>query len=118
MVTFEADAVKADVTTLNNEGAEPGSSLHSWRCEYPERFGPCTCTEQTAKEIVAVLVPMLRAHIADGIRQLGHHVDCDAYAPLYDDPRDLRARITGEPCSCGIEDAVRIAEGRMEEDPR
>lgn len=33
---------------LLDEGGGPGSSLHSWRCEYPDRYGPCTCVADTA----------------------------------------------------------------------
>jgi hypothetical protein len=30
-------------------------SLHSWRCKYPERYGPCSCIEETARAILAAL---------------------------------------------------------------
>jgi len=36
-------------------GGAPGSSLHSWRCEYPERYGTCTCVRDLAASIVAAL---------------------------------------------------------------
>lgn len=45
-----------EVTDLiNSEGGGPGSSLHSWRCEYPDRYGPCDCVESLAQEIVALI---------------------------------------------------------------
>lgn len=41
---------------LLNEGGAPGSSLHSWRCEYPDRFpNYCTCLEDIAEEIAEAL---------------------------------------------------------------
>ena len=40
---------------LAEEGGEPGRSLHSWRCERPDWFGPCTCLAETAGEIVKAL---------------------------------------------------------------
>lgn len=36
-------------------GAAPGSSLHSWRCEYPDQYGPCRCVPETVVEILADL---------------------------------------------------------------
>jgi hypothetical protein len=30
--------------------------IHSWRCEYPELYGPCTCIEETAMIIVEALI--------------------------------------------------------------
>lgn len=40
---------------LLDEGGGPGSSLHSWRCEHPDRYGDCDCVEQTAEVIVTAL---------------------------------------------------------------
>lgn len=45
--------VEAAAKALTNEGAAPGSSIHSWRCEYPDRCGPCGCVYETAEIIVA-----------------------------------------------------------------
>lgn len=28
---------------------------HSWRCEYPERYGECTCLNDLTKDIMTVL---------------------------------------------------------------
>jgi hypothetical protein len=30
------------------EGGGPGNSIHSWRCDYPDRYGPCSCVAETA----------------------------------------------------------------------
>lgn len=40
---------------INDEGGRPGNSIHSWRCEYPDRYSPCGCVETTAKLILAAL---------------------------------------------------------------
>ena len=36
---------------LRAAGAEPGASIHGWRCEYPDRYGPCNCVADVAAEI-------------------------------------------------------------------
>lgn len=30
------------------------SGIHSWRCEYPDRYGPCTCLEELVDDLNAV----------------------------------------------------------------
>lgn len=32
-----------------------GSSIHSWRCEYPDRYGACTCFADFLDGLVAVV---------------------------------------------------------------
>lgn len=51
----DEERVAAVVKVLTDNGGAPGNSLHSWRCEYPERYGKCDCLEQTAAEIIAAL---------------------------------------------------------------
>ena len=46
---------QAVVKVLTEEGGAPGSSLHSWRCNYPDQYGPCTCLAVTAALILAAL---------------------------------------------------------------
>lgn len=41
--------------TLTDEGGAPGSSLHSWRCEHPDRYGECSCVLEVAREQVEAL---------------------------------------------------------------
>jgi hypothetical protein len=41
---------------LLDEGAGPGNSLHSWRCEYPDRYGPCDCVTGVAQELAQALL--------------------------------------------------------------
>jgi hypothetical protein len=60
MVASE-EAVVAVVKVLLDEGGAPGHSLHSWRCEYPARYGLCTCLEQTAVLILEALASIAPA---------------------------------------------------------
>lgn len=30
-------------------------SIHSWRCEYPDRYGPCGCFAELTDDLVGVL---------------------------------------------------------------
>jgi hypothetical protein len=48
---YDAD-VDIIAAIINREGGEPGNSIHGWRCEYPERYGPCDCVRTIAEEIV------------------------------------------------------------------
>jgi hypothetical protein len=41
---------------LLDEGAGPGNSIHSWRCEYPDRYGPCDCVGEVAQELAQTLL--------------------------------------------------------------
>ena len=41
---------------INDEGGAPGNSLHSWRCEYPDRYGACGCVDQTAQMILDAIL--------------------------------------------------------------
>lgn len=54
-------AEQAATKTLLDKGAAPGHSIHSWRCEHPDRYGKCSCVEETAKEVVAKLRPLIAA---------------------------------------------------------
>lgn len=47
------------------EGGGPGNSIHGWRCEYPERYGPCDCVQELAVLIVDGL-----AHLGDDIEKI------------------------------------------------
>lgn len=56
-----SDAVREAVAqTLINEGAAPGNSIHSWRCEYPDQYGPCNCVRAVADAALAALVETMR----------------------------------------------------------
>lgn len=47
--------VEAAAKALTNEGGVPGGSIHSWRCEYPDRYGECGCVYEVAQIIVAAV---------------------------------------------------------------
>lgn len=47
----------AIVKVLTDEGGVPGHDLHSWRCSYPEQFGPCTCLADVADLILGAIEP-------------------------------------------------------------
>ncbi len=52
------DIVRAITEVINNEGGTPGNNIHSWRCEYPDKYlsdGPCDCVEQIAELIMECL---------------------------------------------------------------
>jgi hypothetical protein len=53
---LESEGAKLQATvTLLAGGAGPGSSLRSWRCEHPDRYGECDCVTETAGEVLAAL---------------------------------------------------------------
>ena len=45
--------VEAVAEALRAEGAD--TNIHGWRCEYPDRYGPCDCVTEAAKAAVAAL---------------------------------------------------------------
>lgn len=48
------EIAKAVSLTLIANGVGPvgPDSMHSWRCEYPDRYGPCECFAETVTDIV------------------------------------------------------------------
>lgn len=40
---------------LSSRPDEFDSSIHSWRCAYPDRYGRCKCFEGTVTDLVAAL---------------------------------------------------------------
>lgn len=55
---------------LRAEGGDPGSSIHGWRCAYPDRYGPCDCLAESAAGILAAIRPLIEAEVraeADGL---------------------------------------------------
>ena len=53
------EARQAAAKALLDEGGGPGNGLHSWRCEYPDRYGPCDCVQEVADLILAAAAPLL-----------------------------------------------------------
>lgn len=43
---------------IANGLAQPGE-LHSWRCDYPDRYGPCDCLGEFVRDMTAAIAPMV-----------------------------------------------------------
>jgi len=43
------------VVLAENGVDEAPATLHSWRCEYPERYGKCDCVAELVTDLVAVV---------------------------------------------------------------
>lgn len=39
---------------LSDNPEEFDSSIHSWRCEYPDTYGQCTCFQELLDQLVAL----------------------------------------------------------------
>lgn len=80
-------ALVAKVTrALLDEGAAPGNSIHSWRCEYPDRYGDCDCVEQTAREVLDAVADQIRAQERERIARA-----IEALPDAYGDGWPMRA---------------------------
>lgn len=44
---------------LWHDPSEYDSSIHDWRCEHPDRYGPCTCFADTVDHVLAAI----RTHV-------------------------------------------------------
>lgn len=63
------EATFAAAQALLDEGGGPGNSIHSWRCEHPDRYGPCDCVQEVADSILAAALPYLtKTHYDDPVR--------------------------------------------------
>ncbi len=40
---------------LAENGVEGNYEMHSWRCNYPDRYGPCDCVETLIDELVEAI---------------------------------------------------------------
>ena len=47
--------VEIIVRVITDWGGATGDGLHSWRCQYPERYGQCDCLADVAQEICDAL---------------------------------------------------------------
>ena len=74
---------------LSDEPGQFDSNIHSWRCEHPDRYGPCSCFQELRDDLTRILAARLagvrdeREVKAEGLRELADDLD----------PRPL-----GEPC--------------------
>ena len=57
--TDAAEAMVVAAAVLVEYGLDrQGGSPHSWRCEYPDRYGPCDCACELAEALVGALLPI------------------------------------------------------------
>ena len=51
-----SDAIEAVLrgAGLTDKPGEFDSSIHSWRCEHPETYGPCDCFQELVRELAEV----------------------------------------------------------------
>ncbi len=59
------DAIREAVIAALAENCigEPGSDMHSWRCAYPDRYGPCDCLAETVTDVIAAVRPLIEADL-------------------------------------------------------
>lgn len=99
------EARKAAAKALLDEGGGPGNSFHSWRCEYPDRYGPCDCVQEVADSILAVAAPLLVSAEAE---RLQAELDRIANIPIIAYTLDLEAQIERRRLDLGaIQDLTR-----------
>lgn len=58
------DLTERITRVLEGQGLTPhpdkyDSSIHGWRCEHPDIYGPCSCFE----ELVAAIIPIVEAEV-------------------------------------------------------
>ena len=63
----DPEMVRKVAEALASEGCAPGTSIHSWRCEHPDRYGPCDCADDVSRAVLAVAEPLIREQIAQEI---------------------------------------------------
>jgi len=68
-IVIPEEAVEAAAKAILDEGGAPGHSLHSWRCEHPDRYGECDCVEQTARAALEAALPALRRQWAEEVAE-------------------------------------------------
>lgn len=89
-------------------GESPGSSMHGWRCEYPDRYGPCTCADDLVKDLMESLKLAAESdehHTMDELyryRMLYHAHAANLWARVgkYDVTRSVNHH-DGQPCFGG-----------------
>ncbi len=53
------EIARALANALSAEGGGPGNSIHGWRCEHPDRYGPCDCVAETGLIQADAILPIL-----------------------------------------------------------
>lgn len=49
---------------LSDRPDSQNSSIHSWRCEHPDRYGPCTCLDDLVNDLTTVVTDTATIHRA------------------------------------------------------
>ena len=65
--------------------SEPGNSLHSWRCEYPDRYGECACVEEMITGLLS----------SDWLRERDRRIKAEALREFADEERDQMSAAWG-----------------------
>lgn len=42
---------------LTDQPREFDSNIHSWRCEHPDRYGPCSCFQELVDDLLRAVDP-------------------------------------------------------------
>ena len=50
---------------ISDKPAEFDSSIHSWRCEYPDIYGACDCFGEMLRDLTAAVAELVAAERAD-----------------------------------------------------
>jgi len=64
------DVAAAIAQALLDEGAGPGNSIHGWRCEYPDMYGPCNCVTEVAAVVADAILGKRRMTRGDFVEEL------------------------------------------------
>ncbi len=86
MTAIEADLARA--LEANGITATAPDGMHSWRCEYPDRYGPCDCLAGLSmSDLAAVLAPLLDQARAQAWDEGYEQAHADAEGGWYDEPQ-------------------------------
>lgn len=62
-------ATREAVTTLLAEhGLEGNYDIHSWRCQHPDRYGPCDCVSELVDNLMVLVTAGLAAAWDEGVQ--------------------------------------------------
>jgi hypothetical protein len=77
-----AEGMRHDLLELFRSHAftDQGSSPHGWRCEYPDRYGPCTCPGELADDVITWMADRLREAQAQALERAA--VDLALVVPI------------------------------------
>ncbi len=82
--------------TLVEHGCGQGSSLHSWRCDKPDIYGPCNCVGEVTTDILVALAPLIAAAALREAAQVwgeGEWLEAFSALPVEDDLSAVQANV-------------------------